>query len=131
MDSIDECRIDCEFVKSNKKRELLEQRFENLYVYKKKICDSLNYVCSSKVKYSCLQCYNKVTDSYISNECRSSCDDKRVRYSYCFKLDKEFILNIIAEKGDNTVIITFYPFPVADIGTLRKKCDDIINNLIE
>lgn len=35
MDSIDECRIDCEFIKNEKKRDLLEQRFEDLNKYKK------------------------------------------------------------------------------------------------
>ncbi|MEM1627532.1 MAG: hypothetical protein QXV69_09780 [Sulfolobaceae archaeon] len=52
IDSIDECRIDCEFIKSEKKRELLERRFENLYRYKEEICRYLNYVCNDKVKYS-------------------------------------------------------------------------------
>ncbi|BCU66848.1 hypothetical protein HS7_02850 [Sulfolobales archaeon HS-7] len=128
MDSIDECRIDCVLVKSEKKREFLEQRFQDLYKYTEQICDYLNYICNKKVKHSCLQCYDENTDSYISNKCETSCDNKKVRYSYCFKLDEKFVLNVIAENVDYPVIVTFYPFPLSDRSTLRKKCDSIINS---
>ncbi|BFI76744.1 hypothetical protein YN1HA_28420 [Sulfurisphaera ohwakuensis] len=96
--------------------------------YKKEICDSLNSVCNNNVKYSCLQCYDENSQSYISSECKASCDNDKVRYSYCFKLNEELVLNVIVEKGDRVLIVTFYPFPHSNIRTLRKKCDNLINS---
>ncbi|AWR98376.1 hypothetical protein [Metallosphaera hakonensis] len=130
MDSIDQCIIACEFVKSEEKRNLLEKRLENLMVYKKEICHFLNYVCRDEMNYSCLQCFDDSRNGYDTVTCRSSCNDERVRYSYCFKLNEKYILDIIAEKGrESSIIVTFYPFPITDNRELRRKCGNLVKSI--
>lgn len=127
MDSIDRCRIDCKFIKSEAKRAFLEERLKDLSIYREEICKALNDVCNSKVNFSCLQCFDKVSNEYNSRECKKSCDEK-FRFSFCFKLTQDLILNVIAEKDENMIIIvTFYPFPFQKVTTLEKKCNNVIN----
>ena len=127
MDSIDDCRISCRFVRSVTEREKLRQRLEDLEDFKDKICRALNYVCESKARYSCLQCYDDEAHDYVTTECKTSCESGYVRYSYCFELNNDYILNIIAEKPSDVIIVTFYPFHSSDLKTLKNKCDNIIN----
>ncbi|AWR95382.1 hypothetical protein [Acidianus brierleyi] len=128
MDSIDRCRIDCKFVKSEAKRAFLEERLKDLSQYKEEICKALNDVCNSKVNFSCLQCFDKVSNKYSSGECKKSCDEK-FRFSFCFKLTQDLIFNVIAEKDGNTIIVTFYPFSFQKATTLEEKCDNVINSI--
>jgi len=89
---------------------------------------ALNDVCSSKVNFSCLQYFDKVSNKYNPGECKKSCDEK-FRLSFCFKLTQDLIFNVIAEKNGNTTIVTSYPFFISKTTTLEEKCDNVINSI--
>lgn len=102
-------------------------RLEDLEDFRDKICKALNHVCEGKARHSCLQCYDDKLGAYVTTECMTSCESGQVRYSYCFELSEEYILNVIAEKSSDVIIVTFYPFSSSDNRTKRKKCDGFIN----
>ncbi|BFH72250.1 hypothetical protein SJAV_01940 [Sulfurisphaera javensis] len=91
MDSLNDYKIDCRFVFSEKKRRLLEKRLIQeiipLLEYRNisfiKFCDILNYVCRNPDKYSCLQCYDSNLMEYITNVCATNCENKS-RKSFLF-----------------------------------------------
>ena len=129
MDSIDDCRITCGFVKNESKREILKERLESLVLVLDEVCSALNDVCQGGARHSCLQCYDVTSKSYDTRKCYSTCRSERVRYSYCFGLSNGLILNVIAELGEETVIVTFYPFSPSRKNLLDKKCDAVVNRV--
>ncbi|WP_338600705.1 hypothetical protein V6M85_12480 [Sulfolobus tengchongensis] len=128
MDSLDDCEIDCGFVISEKKRRLLEKRLyeeikpllENRNVPFMKFCDILNYVCHNPNEYSCLQCYDANLMDYVTNVCATSCENKS-RESFCFEI-QDIYFNVIAESGDEIIIVTFYI--ISDPKDFKNKCND-------
>jgi len=125
MDIIDHCEISCNFVSSKKKREALKRKLEDIRIYAgeegvAEVCKALNYVCEKPSIWSCLQCYDKNSGEYITNQCFSLCDSK-ARRSFCFSTRSLSILVVIAEVDQGKVtVITF--FQISKSKHFTTKC---------